>query len=53
MGESYIVACLPRAKEQFPRIEILKPGDEVTLSQLRQEHLAYQPATNWNVLAGD
>lgn len=53
VGESYIVACLPRANEQFPRIEILKPGDEVTLSQLRQEHLAYQPAANWNVLAGD
>ncbi len=53
VGESYVVACLPRASGQSPRIEILKSGDDITLSQLREDHLAYHPSADWNVLAGD
>jgi len=53
VGESYVMACLPREPDRSPRIEILKPGDEVTLAQLREEHLAYHPTTNWHVVAGD
>jgi cyanophycinase len=53
VGESYVVACLPRSPAQAPRIEILKRGDRVTLSQLREDHLAYHPPVDWNVVAGD
>jgi cyanophycinase len=52
VGESYSVVCFPPAKAQFPRIEILKPGDEVSLSQLRQEHFAFHPAPSGSMLAG-
>ncbi len=41
VGESYVVACLPGCPPHSPRIEILKPGDNVMLSQLREKHLAY------------
>ncbi|MGE5191909.1 MAG: cyanophycinase [Deltaproteobacteria bacterium] len=53
VGESYVVACLPRSPSQAPRIEILKPGDDVTLAQLREDHLTYNPAADWNVVAGN
>jgi cyanophycinase len=53
VGDSYVVACLPRSPAQAPRIEILKRGDRVTLSQLREDHFAYHPRTDWNVVAGD
>ncbi|HLJ09940.1 MAG TPA: cyanophycinase [Planctomycetaceae bacterium] len=43
VGESYVVACLPALEHHAQRIEILKPGDDVTLSQLQHDHLAYQP----------
>lgn len=42
VGESYVVACLPSSLPHAPRIEILKPGDNVMLAQLRENHLAYQ-----------
>jgi cyanophycinase len=34
IGRSYAVACLPDPRK-FPRIEILKPGDETDLARLR------------------
>ena len=43
LGESYVVACLPGTGPHLQRIEILKPGDDVTLPQLRNDHLAYRP----------
>ena len=52
VGLSYVVACVPRSPGQAPRIEILKPGDDVMLSQLREDHLPYRPATDLNVVAG-
>jgi len=44
VGESYVLACLPGAPGHSTRIEVLKAGDDVMLSQLRQDHLAYQAA---------
>jgi cyanophycinase len=44
VGESYVIACLPASGARSLRIEILKPGDEVTLAELRENHLAYHPA---------
>jgi cyanophycinase len=41
VGESYVLACLPGSESHSPRIEVLKPGDVVTLTQLRHDHLAY------------
>ena len=43
VGESYVLACLPGSEGHATRIEVLKPGDDVMLSQLRQDHLAYRP----------
>ncbi len=43
VGESYVLACLPGSGAHSRRIEVLKPGDDVMLSQLRQDHLAYRP----------
>lgn len=40
-GESYAMVCLPRSGSLPPRIEVLKPGDDVSLAQLREDHLAY------------
>lgn len=42
VGESYVIACLPRSGADERRIEILKPGDDVMLSQITDEHLAFQ-----------
>ena len=44
VGESYVLACLPGPPGHSNRIEVLKRGDDVMLSQLRQDHLAYRPA---------
>lgn len=44
VGTSYVLAFLPGPAGHAPRIEVLKAGDDVMLSQLRQDHLAYQPA---------
>ena len=41
VGESYVLVCLPATKTVPSRIEVLHPGDDVSLSQLRQDHLAY------------
>ncbi len=43
VGESYVVACLPASGTHPSRIEILKQGDDVMLSQLRRDHVAYHP----------
>jgi cyanophycinase len=53
VGLSYVVACVPRSPGQAPRIEILKPGDDVTLSQLTEDHLPYRPAADWDVVTGE
>ena len=45
VGESYVLACLPGAGARSQRIEILKRGDDVTLSQLREDHLAWRDST--------
>lgn len=42
IGESYALVCVPALGAHSARIEVLKPGDDVLLSQLRQQHLAYQ-----------
>ena len=52
VGESYVVACLPGAGSHPQRIEILKPGDDVTLPQLRHDHLAYRPVVSALAVAG-
>lgn len=44
IGTSYVLAFLPGPAGHATRIEVLKRGDDVMLSQLRQDHLAYQPA---------
>jgi cyanophycinase len=43
VGESYALVCLPTHGSLPARTEILKPGDVVLLSDLRKDHLAYQP----------
>lgn len=43
VGDSYVLACLPGSNGHSRRIEVLKRGDDVMLSQLRQDHLAYRP----------
>jgi cyanophycinase-like exopeptidase len=43
LGESYALVCVPPSMHHHSRIEVLKSGDDVLLSQLRQNHLAYQP----------
>jgi cyanophycinase len=53
VGLSYVVACVPRPAGKAPRIEILKPGDDVTLSQLTEDHLPYRPAAEWDVVSGE
>ena len=42
LGESYAMVCLPSAEGRSSRIEVLKAGECVLLSQLRKDHLAYQ-----------
>lgn len=36
LGESYVLACVPRSDDRETRIEILKRGDETTLPALRE-----------------
>lgn len=43
LGESYALVCLPSVQGHASRIEVLKPGESILLSQLRKDHLAYQP----------
>lgn len=43
LGESYAVLCLPSVGGHAARIEVLKAGESVPLSQLQKDHLAYQP----------
>jgi cyanophycinase len=52
VGESYVVACFPSAGPHPQRIEILKPGDAVTLPQLRHDHLAYHPIDSAYAVSG-
>lgn len=40
-GESYVVICVPPVGPHPSRIEILKSGDNITLPELRKDHLAY------------
>lgn len=41
VGESYALVCIPTSGPHFSRIEVLKSGDDVLLSDLRKDHLAY------------
>jgi cyanophycinase len=43
LGDSYALVCLPRSASEEPRIEVLKAGDNVSLSELKRSHLAYHP----------
>ena len=36
LGESYAVICLPQKDKDFPRIEILKPGDHTDIDILKE-----------------
>jgi len=47
IGDSYVVACLPALDAAPTRFEILKPGDQVTLQALRDDHLPYHPEIDW------
>lgn len=38
IGDSYVVACVPRAEDHAARIEILKRGDETSLVALRESN---------------
>lgn len=40
IGDSYVVACVPSARDRFARVEILKRGDETSLLALRESDLA-------------
>jgi cyanophycinase len=40
IGDSYVVACVPSARDRFARVEILKRGDETSLVALRESDLA-------------
>jgi cyanophycinase len=44
VGDSYAMVCVPGSEPHEPRFEVLKAGDDVLLSQLRKDHLAYHPA---------
>ncbi len=39
IGDSYVVACVPSARDRFARVEILKRGDETSLVALRESDL--------------
>ncbi|HVC99420.1 MAG TPA: hypothetical protein VND64_37485, partial [Pirellulales bacterium] len=43
IGDSYVVACIPSARDRLARVEILKRGDETTLLALRESNLAISP----------
>jgi len=51
LGESYALVCVPCSDLHEPRIEVLKAGDEVSLSELRRSHLAYHPPVDTNRVA--
>lgn len=51
IGESYALVCIPAAGSAPSRIEVLKSGDDVLLSQLRKDHLSYHPPTDGAVAA--
>lgn len=53
VGESYVFACVPGPQGHVPRIEILRPGDDVDLAQLREKHLAYHSPIDWASLSGE
>jgi hypothetical protein len=44
--------CVPASGSHPSRIEVLKPGDDVLLSELRTNHLAYHPPRDWNTSIG-
>lgn len=46
LGESYAFVCIPTSADHPARTEILHAGDNVLLSDLRKNHLAYQPPRN-------
>ena len=46
IGESYALICVPATPTVPVRIEVLKAGDNVLLSELRKDHLAYHPPVN-------
>lgn len=52
VGESYVVACVPGPTGHAPRIEILKPGADVVLSQLRTSHVVFHPTVDWETVSG-
>jgi len=43
IGDSYVVACIPSARDRLARVEILKRGDETTLLALRESDLVISP----------
>ena len=43
VGDSYAMVCIPPSGGHSARIEVLHPGDNILLDQLRKSHLAYQP----------
>ena len=51
IGESYALVCVPASGSLPERIEVLKPGDDVLLSQLRKDHLAYHPPIDGAIAA--
>jgi cyanophycinase len=51
VGESYVLACLPGSGPHPPRIEVLKAGDDVMLSELRHDHLAYHAPVELQIAA--
>jgi cyanophycinase len=52
VGESYVFAWIPGSEGHLPRIEILHPGDDVVLSQLREQHLVYHPPVDLATVSG-
>jgi cyanophycinase len=36
VGDSYVVACVPGAESDAPRLEVLKPGDRLDLVALQE-----------------
>ena len=48
VGDSYVLACLPGSEGTPARVEVLRPGDNVSLDLLRREHLPYRPEFDWD-----
>ncbi|MGQ0633117.1 MAG: cyanophycinase [Planctomycetaceae bacterium] len=53
VGDSYAMVCLPESDSEPARIEVLKAGDEVSLTQLQQNHLVYRRHSEVAELPGD